>query len=98
MTDYIELWAEEHDWFHAIVKPFTDLLSEPGVLLMVGAMYFIAVTWYAEDIRPASVVILLYAGVFVFGAPGPVAIVFGAIATVGVSLAYMSVYGLRRRR
>lgn len=98
MTDYIDLWAESKDWFHAIVKPFTDLIGEPAVLMLLAGFYFIALFWYTEDIRPPALVIVLYAGVFVFGAPAPVAMIFGAIATVAIALAYMSIYGLRSRR
>lgn len=98
MTDYVELWGEEREWFDALVMPYVDLLGEGGVILIVGVFYFISLTWYTEDIRPAAVLIILYAGVWVFGAPAQVALIFGLVATLAVALAYMSIYGLREQR
>lgn len=98
MTDYIDLWAESKNWFDAIIGPYVDLLGKPAIIMILGGFYFLALGWYTEDIRPPAVVILLYGGVFVFGAPAPVAMIFGAIATVAIALAYMSIYGLRSNR
>jgi len=98
MTDYFDLWGESKNWFDAIVSPYTDLLTEPAVVMILGGFYALALGWYTEDIRPPAVVIILYAGVFVFGAPAPVAIIFGAVATVGLAMAYMWIWGLQARR
>lgn len=98
MTDYIELWGESHEWFDAIVTPFTELVGEPAMVMILGGFYFLSLGWYTEDIRPPAVVMLLYGGVFIFGAPAPVAMIFGAAATIAIALAYMSIYGLRSRR
>lgn len=98
MTDYFDLWGESKNWFDALLHPFTDLLGEPALIMILGGFYVLALGWYTEDIRPPAVVIILYAGVFIFGAPAPVAIIFGAIATVAIALAYMWIYGLHARR
>jgi hypothetical protein len=98
MTNYIELLAESKDWFHAIVRPYTDLLGTPAVVMILGGFYVISLMWYTEDIRPPAVILILYGGVFIFGAPASVAMIFGAVSTVAIAIAYMSIYGIKSRR
>lgn len=57
------------NWFDSLLAPYVDLIGQAGLVLGVGAPFTLALYVQNGDIRPAAVLLALYAGLIIGGAP-----------------------------
>lgn len=95
-TDWTQCWYDG-DWLHCIEGPFFAQLGRTVAIMLLGGFYTVSLYWYTSSLYPPTVVITMFAGLLVFGAPAPVAVIAGLLVTVALALAYMSIYRSRGR-
>lgn len=87
----------EGDWLDCIVGPFFEQLGRVIVVMILGGFYSASLYWYTHSIYPPAVILSLFVGLLVLGAPAPMATVAGLLVTIALALAYMSIYRSRGR-
>lgn len=89
-TDWTEVLMNE-EWWDAIFGPLIQQLGGPILVGGSALFYCIALFWYTGSIFPPAVLLTMYAGLLVFGAPAPIAAAAGLVVTLAVALAYYSI-------
>lgn len=66
-----------------------------AVVTVFGTFYVSALYLQTGSIYPVAVQLVLFVGIFIYGASAPVAIIGGGIVTAALALAYLGIYGGR---
>jgi hypothetical protein len=89
--DWLTLW-ESGQWFEATFEPFVYRLTRPGAALLIAAPFAMALWQQAEDIVVPGVLLTLFMGLLLGGAPPGATIVGYLIITVAATVAYRSIF------
>lgn len=93
-TDITKL-LRNHQFWDAI---WAGLLDSVGLMLFIaimGTFYFVSLWWYTGSIFPPAIVLTLYGGTIIMGAPPPLAIAGGLVVTIALAFAYYVIFGRR---
>lgn len=91
-TDWLTLW-ENGNWFEATFGPLSQQLTRPAVVLLLGGPFTLALWMQTEQITVPAVILALFMGLFLTGAPAGATIVGYLIVVAGTLVAYRSIFG-----
>jgi len=90
LTDY---W-ETGDWFGGAFQPFIWRLTRPGVVLLLGGPLTLALWQQTESLVVPTVLLVLFMGLFLGGAPAGASIIGYGLVVCATLLAYRAVSGV----
>lgn len=93
-VDVIEL-LRAGDWWDAIWAGLFATVGRQTLVTTLGTFYFLSLWWFTGSIFPPAIVLTLYGGSIIMGAPAPIAITGGMIVTIAMTLAYYAIFGRR---
>jgi len=93
-VDIVQL-IRDRDWWTAIWAGLLEQVGRQSLIATLGTFYFLGLWWWTGSIFPPAIVLALYGGSIIMGAPAPVAITGGLIVTVAVALSYYAIFGRR---
>lgn len=97
-TDWTQCWYDRSagpGWLYCFNGPYFEQIGRAVVVMLLGGFYTTSLYWYTRSLYPPAVILTLFGGLLVFGAPAPVAAIGGLIVTVALALAYLSIYRSR---
>lgn len=95
-TNWIDLW-EAGRWLEASIGPYIALLGRATLMLLVGAPFTLALWIQTEDFGPPAVILTLFMGLLISGAPPGATIAGYVIVLIATTLAYRSITGVSGR-
>lgn len=91
--DWLQFW-KDGEWFKGWARPYIHLLGRQTMILLLGAPFTFGLWQQTESITVPAVILTLFMGLMLAGAP-PAATIVGYILVVSaVVLAYRSVTGV----
>lgn len=94
-TDWFEVWRSR-DWFEAVFGPLLSVLTEEGAILLLGVPMTLALWIQTKSIYVPAVILVLFAGFIISGAPPAAAFAGYLIVVAATLLAYRSIYSSGR--
>lgn len=89
--DWLEIW-KSGDWFRAVTQPFIWRLTRPGATLLIAAPFTMALWQQTESVVPPAIMISLFMGLLLAGAPAGATLAGYLLLVVGVTVAYRSIF------
>jgi hypothetical protein len=95
-TNYTSCWSSGPS-IDCVTSPFFDLLGSMVVTTILGSFYSLSLWWSTGSMYPVAVILTLFVGLFIFGAPAPVAVIGGLVVTITLAMAYHTIFTGRIR-
>ena len=92
-TDWLSFW-ENGEWLKGAIEPYIALLGEPTLMLLLGTPLTIAMWIQTEDIIVPGVILSLFMGLLLSGAPAGATIAGYVVVILATMLAYRSITGV----
>lgn len=86
---------KDGNFFKGMVQPLVERLSRAGILLVVGVPYTFALWQQTESVVPPAIVLTLFMGLFLSGAPPGARFVGYLAVVVATTVAYYSIFSGR---
>lgn len=84
MSQIDSICFNNESWLNCSLQPFLDLLGEPVVVMLLGVPLAIALWWQTREIAVPGVILALFAGTLIAGAPPEVAIIGYMLVTAAL--------------
>lgn len=92
-TDWLSVW-ESGNWLEGMVGPYVELVGRSAVVLLVGAPFTMALWIQTESLTLPAVILTLFMGLALGGAPPEATLVGYLMVVVATLLAYRSITGV----
>ncbi|WP_251342434.1 hypothetical protein [Haloplanus halophilus] len=93
--DWFQYW-KDMQWFKAVFEPLIWRFGRAGIGLLIGAPFTMALWQQAESVVPPAVMLTLFMGLLLGGAPAGATIGGYLIIVVATAVAYRSIFGGER--
>lgn len=90
--DWLQLWKDQK-WFQATFEPLVWRLGRAGGTLLIGAPFTLALWQQTESIAMPGIILVLFMGLILGGAPAGAALVGYLIVVLAVLVSYYTIYG-----
>lgn len=90
--DWLAIWRDG-DWLTGVFEPFVWLLGEPTVILLLGTPLTLGLWIQTESIVIPGVILALFMGLLISGAPAGATIIGYVIVVLAVAIGYSSISG-----
>lgn len=92
--DWLEYW-KNMNWFRGMFEPLLWRLGRTGAGLLIGLPITMALWQQSESITPPAIMLTLFMGLLLAGAPPGATIGGYLLIVVAAALAYRSIAGAR---
>lgn len=92
--DWFEEYWQTGDWLGAALEPFIWLLGRPTFILLLTVPPTVGLWIQAESIIPPAIIITLFMGLILAGAPAGATIVMYIVVIIATLIAYRSITGV----
>lgn len=90
--DWLQFW-KDGDWFSGVFEPFLYRFGRAGAGLLIGVPITMALWQQSEDIAIPAIMLTLFMGLLLGGAPPGATIAGYLVVVVAAALAYRSIFG-----
>jgi len=90
-TDWWADW-KNGNWFDAVFAPILWRFGRPAAALLIAAPFSMALWQQAESAVPPAIMIVLFMGLILGGAPAGAAFAGYLLVVVAVTIAYRSIF------
>lgn len=93
--NWLDFW-ENGEWLNGAIQPYIHLLGRATLLLLLGAPLTIAMWVQTEDLVIPGIILSLFMGLLLSGAPAGATIAGYVVVLLATMLAYRSITGVGR--
>jgi len=93
--DWFQFWKDK-ELFRAVFEPLIWRLGRTGAGLLIGTPFTMALWQQAESVVPPAIMLTLFMGLLLGGAPAGATIAGYLLVVVATTIAYRSIFGRQR--